>query len=220
MTMSLPLTAAAPVRADRILTALTESPGLGAYELAADLGYDGRRTSAALKRLQLDGAVVALELARPGAGRPARIYFVAPEGTPPPPRREETPAEAEERRRRSRIQQRRRRARLAGKTIAPEPLARPRPHLPAPPPAWQMPGDPACTGADPRLFFGPEGEPAQTRAERVAAAKAVCAGCPVRRSCLEGALARGERWGVWGGADLETERAALTASGPARCANA
>jgi WhiB family transcriptional regulator, redox-sensing transcriptional regulator len=30
-------------------------------------------------------------------------------------------------------------------------------------------------------------------------AKAICAGCPVAAPCLEGALARQEPWGVWGG---------------------
>jgi WhiB family redox-sensing transcriptional regulator len=30
-------------------------------------------------------------------------------------------------------------------------------------------------------------------------AKELCAGCPVRRACLAGALDRAEPWGVWGG---------------------
>jgi WhiB family redox-sensing transcriptional regulator len=30
-------------------------------------------------------------------------------------------------------------------------------------------------------------------------AKRICRPCPVRASCLAGALARGEPWGVWGG---------------------
>lgn len=33
----------------------------------------------------------------------------------------------------------------------------------------------------------------------IAAAKRVCAGCPVLAPCLEGALHRCEPWGVWGG---------------------
>ena len=33
----------------------------------------------------------------------------------------------------------------------------------------------------------------------IARAKAICAECPVRRACLEGALARREPYGVWGG---------------------
>lgn len=33
----------------------------------------------------------------------------------------------------------------------------------------------------------------------IAAAKRICAGCPVMVACLEGAVARGEAAGVWGG---------------------
>jgi WhiB family redox-sensing transcriptional regulator len=33
----------------------------------------------------------------------------------------------------------------------------------------------------------------------IARAKAICAKCPVRQPCLEGALERREPWGVWGG---------------------
>ena len=33
----------------------------------------------------------------------------------------------------------------------------------------------------------------------IAAAKAICATCPVMLECLEGAIARHEPWGVWGG---------------------
>ena len=33
----------------------------------------------------------------------------------------------------------------------------------------------------------------------IAAAKAFCAGCPVKDDCLDRALTRREPWGVWGG---------------------
>jgi len=33
----------------------------------------------------------------------------------------------------------------------------------------------------------------------IARAKAICALCPVQQECFEGALARREPWGVWGG---------------------
>ena len=188
-------TVAAPASGARILTALTESPGQGAYELAAALGYDGRCVARILQRMRNAGVVVADELDRPRAGRPARIYFAAPEGTAPPslPRQAESPAEREERRRRERVRQRRRRARSGA-------------YLVAPPAAWQLDTDPGCRAAGPALFFGPEIESPQARAQRVAEAKAVCAGCPARRSCLATALANGERYGVWGGVDLEAER--------------
>ena len=33
----------------------------------------------------------------------------------------------------------------------------------------------------------------------IARARAICAKCPVREACFEGARARREPWGVWGG---------------------
>ena len=33
----------------------------------------------------------------------------------------------------------------------------------------------------------------------IARAKAICAACPVQEPCLDGAIARREPWGVWGG---------------------
>jgi len=62
---------------------------------------------------------------------------------------------------------------------------------------WQLHG--ACRGQDTELFFHPEGERGPRRANREAAAKAVCASCPVRRECLDHALESGEPYGVWGG---------------------
>jgi WhiB family redox-sensing transcriptional regulator len=57
------------------------------------------------------------------------------------------------------------------------------------------PGDALCSdgsGALVELFFSES-------LDDIAAAKAVCFECPVRLACLEGALARQEPWGVWGG---------------------
>ncbi len=62
---------------------------------------------------------------------------------------------------------------------------------------WQMHG--ACRGEDPSLFFHPEGERGPTREARIAAAKAICSGCPVQVQCAEHALAVREPYGVWGG---------------------
>ena len=58
----------------------------------------------------------------------------------------------------------------------------------------------ACAGMKPAMFYPPRGEPA-------AEAKAVCRRCPVARECLAAALARPERYGVWG-ATTERERRA------------
>ena len=69
-------------------------------------------------------------------------------------------------------------------------------------PWWWFAG--LCGQTDPELFFPEKGG-------SVRAAKAVCAGCPVRAECLEYALAHDERYGVWGGTS-ERERRRLKAA--------
>lgn len=56
----------------------------------------------------------------------------------------------------------------------------------------------ACRGVDPDIFYPVSEEEADE-------AKAICAVCAVRESCLEYALTNREREGVWGGA-TERER--------------
>ncbi len=53
-------------------------------------------------------------------------------------------------------------------------------------------GELPCRIYDPELFF------AETP-EDVEHAKALCQQCPIRHSCLAGAMERREPWGVWGG---------------------
>ena len=53
-----------------------------------------------------------------------------------------------------------------------------------------------CRVEDPELWF------AETPA-RLEAAKVLCGGCPLRDTCLAGALDRAEPWGVWGGEIFE-----------------
>jgi len=67
----------------------------------------------------------------------------------------------------------------------------------------------ACQFAEPDLFFpisssGPSGP-------QVAQAKAICAGCPVRRQCLAFALRTHQVDGVWGGL-TEQERHPLNSA--------
>ena len=59
----------------------------------------------------------------------------------------------------------------------------------------------ACRGLDASIFY-PDTE------DEADVAKAVCAECGVRAACLEYALARREKVGVWGGA-TERERRRL-----------
>jgi WhiB family redox-sensing transcriptional regulator len=79
-------------------------------------------------------------------------------------------------------------------------------HLPGPASdfwEWQLQG--ACRGLDTEAFFHPDNERGPRRIAREAAAKAVCAQCPVIRECAEHALRAREPYGVWGGLS-ETER--------------
>ena len=61
-------------------------------------------------------------------------------------------------------------------------------------------GDPPslvpCQVCDADLWFS------ERRVDRERA-KAMCAGCPIRRECLAAALQRHEPWGVWGGEIIE-----------------
>ena len=75
---------------------------------------------------------------------------------------------------------------------------------------WQLVS--ACREADPDLFFHPEGERGPSRSSREAAAKQVCAACPVLRQCRAHALAVREPYGVWGGLS-EDDREAIYATG-------
>lgn len=84
-----------------------------------------------------------------------------------------------------------------------------RARLPAPdalprPPHWSERA--ACLDADPNLFH-PEGDAGAVKVVAAEATATYCASCLVREPCLEGALSRGERWGVWGGLDEEELRA-------------
>lgn len=66
----------------------------------------------------------------------------------------------------------------------------------------------ACRGMNPELFH-PE------RGEDVNDAKRVCADCPVAVDCLEYALGRGIKFGIWGGKS-ERERRKIRRTQPQR----
>ena len=76
---------------------------------------------------------------------------------------------------------------------------------------WQLSG--ACRGEDPDTFFHPEGERGPSRRNREAAAKAVCARCPVLAECRTWAISH-EAYGIWGGL-TEHQRARLRHGVPA-----
>ena len=64
---------------------------------------------------------------------------------------------------------------------------------------WRSSG--ACRSADPDLFFPISGKGPADR--QIARAKVICAGCGVRRECLEFALAHDPTYGIWGGTTAE-----------------
>jgi WhiB family redox-sensing transcriptional regulator len=79
-------------------------------------------------------------------------------------------------------------------------------HLPGPGlDFWDWQAEGACRGLDTEMFFHPDNERGPRRAGREAAAKAVCATCPVMRECAEHALRVREPYGIWGGLS-ESER--------------
>ena len=67
-----------------------------------------------------------------------------------------------------------------------------------------------CAETDPEMFFPEKGE-------SVRPAKRVCAGCEVRAECLQDALDRGERFGVWGGLSERERRVLASQPAPVRC---
>jgi WhiB family transcriptional regulator, redox-sensing transcriptional regulator len=73
---------------------------------------------------------------------------------------------------------------------------------------WQAKA--ACRGPHTPLFFPPSHfERKDDKEAREASAKAICAGCAVKKPCLEYALRIREPHGIWGGLN-EVERRSLT----------
>ena len=76
---------------------------------------------------------------------------------------------------------------------------------------WQYLG--ACRWVDPETFFSPEHERGPRRRAREAAAKDLCAHCPVTAECLAHALDVREPYGVWGGLNATEREHRLAAAG-------
>ena len=66
-----------------------------------------------------------------------------------------------------------------------------------------------CAQTNPESFFPDKGESPRP-------AKRVCAACEVRAECLQYALDRGERFGVWGGLSERERRALARQPSPVR----
>ncbi|MFD4528619.1 WhiB family transcriptional regulator [Streptomyces sp. NPDC058470] len=69
----------------------------------------------------------------------------------------------------------------------------------------------ACHDADPETFFPPAGGTDDT--EREAAAKQLCARCPVAEPCLREALSHEETTGIWGGLTVRERRELFRVAG-------
>jgi hypothetical protein len=205
------MTVRAAVERPRILAHLAEHPGLTAYEVAGALGYGkpaSHQIADLVSQLWRKGLLVYDVAWRPNLGRQARLWRIAPPGTPPPTR-DTSSAAAERRRERNRIGKQRQRARAAGRHFEPGARLHARTPRPPAPAAWALPGDGACRDEDPDLFFPEPGED-DTKA------KAICEWCPIRAQCLALAIANREEYGIWGGVNLETARtdpAELSAGG-------
>ena len=74
--------------------------------------------------------------------------------------------------------------------------------------AMQVFGDPDCSKM-PEVFFPEDEHNERAREKSIQIAKTICAGCPIRRNCLEFAIAYDEPFGVWGGL-THRERARFT----------
>ena len=81
--------------------------------------------------------------------------------------------------------------------------------IPTPAP-WMA--DAVCTQVDPELFF-----PGKAERVKAAAAKAVCAACPVVNDCLQWALDTNERYGILGGTTERDRRKLRKTAENAKC---
>jgi WhiB family redox-sensing transcriptional regulator len=73
---------------------------------------------------------------------------------------------------------------------------------------WEWQEKAACRDLPTEMFFHPDGERGPRRKNRINAAKAVCASCPVLQACRTQALNLAEPYGIWGGLS-EEERVAI-----------
>ena len=177
--------AATGTRRARILAHLADHSDLTAYDLARAIGAASTVTDL-LRDMESKAQVVSRTVRWPGQGRPVHLWRVAPAGTLPPPPASHAAELAKRRRERDRVATAARRARRLGARVPPVGAA-------------ALAGA-ACRGEDPALFFPDQGD-----AETEAAAQAICRGCPVRAACYARAVQVGERYGIWGGINLERE---------------
>jgi transcription factor WhiB len=185
----------AQARRERILAHLAGHPDRTVHEICVDLGFmreSGRGCTGGvlylLRTMEKQALVVARTEFRAQQGRQVRLWRTTPPGTAAS-QRGVSPTAVSRRPEPGRVSKRRGRTRARGVTVSAGLRTTAVP--------WTLPsGAAACRGADACLFFP---EPGESDAQ----AKAICAVCPVQAECLAAALANGERYGVWGGVNLE-----------------
>lgn len=74
--------------------------------------------------------------------------------------------------------------------------------------SWSWRDKAECRKYDPEIFFPERRGKIDNRDEQVIKAKAICAQCEVMAECLEYAIEKDEKFGIWGGL-TEDERAAV-----------
>lgn len=77
------------------------------------------------------------------------------------------------------------------------------------PPNWRTHAKCAEPGVDSELFFTREGDYELLAKQRINAAQAICAACPVSQICREEAERRREKHGVWGGKNFDKPPSAM-----------
>jgi hypothetical protein len=182
-------------RRERILAHLAGHPDRTVHEICVELGFmrtSGRGCTGGvlylLRRMEQQALLVARTEFRAQQGRQVRLWRTTPAGIVPS-QRGVSQAAVGRRPEPGRVSKRRGRTPARGVAVSAGVRVAAVP--------WTLPsGAAACRGTDACLFFP---EPGQSDAQ----AKAICAVCPVRAECLAVALANGERYGVWGGVNLE-----------------
>lgn len=64
-----------------------------------------------------------------------------------------------------------------------------------------------CRNEDPEIWFPVGTGPMAVETEWLA--QALCDGCPIKAACLQYALETGQRYGIWGGINMETQGTTL-----------
>jgi WhiB family redox-sensing transcriptional regulator len=176
-------------RRERILAHLAGHPDLTAGEIARGLGLKPP-LNPLLRDMEAKAQITAVKVWWPQQGRRINVWRTALPGMVAPRLASEMTAR---RRELGRLSRNRARARARGLNIPPGGAV---PDLRVPAGGFVLPPGAACRGADPELFFPGPGQ-------SEAAARAICAACPIRPECYALALSTSQQFGIWGGVNFD-----------------